>query len=924
VVVFQDAGSYLYVSNGTNGLRVETAQPIVLRSGDLVDVLGFPHVVSFRPVLENATVRRLGGVPAPKPQVRTARQLQEGDYDSALVSVQARLLEKSLLPRHQTLLLESGGLIFPASMDAGQPFAKLVSLPVGSVLRVTAICVLQRDKNGLNQSFQLLVGEPDDIAIISQPPWLNSSRALQSLGSMLLVVAVAFVWVVMLRRRVSRQTKVIRQEYEQKAVLQENYHNLFARHPHPMWVYDLETFRYLAVNEAAVLDYGYSAEEFLRMTILEIRPPEDVPRLMQDLTNTAAVQHAGIWKHRRKDGTLKDVEIASHELPFAGRPARLVVAVDVTERENGKQLGRDRAAAVEMIAKSCSLELTMRKLIEMVEHQAPQLVVSVARLDGSNLRYLASSLPAAILLATDAQPTQLNEEHASDEENDPFWNNLRNAALSAGFHSCSEVPVVSSNGSTLGALAVCRREAGDHSKGELGLISMAGQIASIAMEQRQLHDQLLFQAKHDPLTGLPNRLFLDDRLEQCVARSRRGGSSFAVLQIDLDRFKLVNDILGHTVGDTLLQAVAERLRGSIRQTDTLARVGGDEFTLLLTDLQSPSDARLVAHQLLKTLQEPFMALGNELFIGASIGSALYPQDAGDPCILLKRADAAMYRAKKTGKNRWHGFAPEMENVADRMELENHLRRALERDELEVFYQPLFHIGGSLVGMEALLRWRHPRLGLVPPGQFIPIAEETGLIVPIGNWVLKEACRQASEWQSPSGSPCRVAVNVSAIQLADHDFVQSVASALAETGLEPACLELEVTESVLMHDLETSGRQLSELRSLGVGIAVDDFGTGYSALSYLHRLPADYLKIDQSFVKEISGGTNSIRLVKAIVTMAHGLGIKVTAEGVETEQQLAVLRQLGCDQVQGFLLGRPMPLCEAALIAQGETALPLAG
>ena len=770
--------------------------------------------------------------------------------------------------------------------------------------------VLERVRQGQSTEFESLTvradGEPIEVAL-SVSPIVNSAGE---------VVACSTIARDISRRR--RAEEALRQS-------EERYRLLFARHPHPMWVYELETRRFLAVNDAAVARYGYSADEFLRMTILDIRPTEEVPRVLEELAQEPAGLRSGVWTHRKKGGGLIDVGIASHDISFAGRRARLVVAVDVTEREKAKRLGEDRRAAVELIAQGRPLDETMGKLIEMVEHQVPEIVVSVVTLGGMNVHYLASKLPANVLEATDGLPTHLIEECAFDDENDPFWSALRKAALGAGFQTCWAAPILSPSGRIFGAFVVCHRDEPDRGDEEQRLISMAGQIASVAIEQRQLYDRLLFQAQYDPLTGLPNGLLLDDRLEQCLARAHRSGSCFAVLQIDLDRFKLINDLLGHSVGDSLLQAVAERLKGSIRQTDTLARVGGDEFTLLLTDLQSPGDAGRVAQDLLRALQEPFAALGDEVFVSASIGSALYPQDASDACTLLKKADAAMYRAKNTGKNRWHGFAPEIENATDRPDLESHLHRALERGELEVDYQPLFQTSdGSLTGMEALLRWRHPRLGLIPPGQFIGIAEENGLIVPIGNWVLRQACEKAREWQPPHGDPCKAAVNVSAIQFACGDFVEAVSAILAETGLPPACLELEITESVLMQNPEIHGRQISDLRALGVSIAVDDFGTGYSALSYLQRLPVDYLKIDQSFVKEISGGANSIRLVQAIVTMAHSLGVKVTAEGVETEEQMGVLRRLGCDQVQGFLLGQPMPLAQAIreLNARPER-LPLA-
>ncbi len=920
-VSFQQPGSFLYVTDGRNGLRVESRQPIDLRSGDLVDVVGFPRLADFRPVLEDANVHLLGKAPPPKPLALTAKQLQEGDYDSDLVSIEANLLAASLLPNAQTLQLQAGGLTFEARMESPRPARQWYKLLPGSRLRVNAICTVLKDKYGRTQSFRLLIDEPEDIEILSKPSWWTLGRALQALGGMMLCATAGFVWIMMLRRRVKLQTAIIQERYQREAALLENYHRLFEHHPQPMCVYDLETFRFLAVNEAAIAHYGYSSEEFLEMTIMQIRAPEDLPRLMEELEQAeGGLLNSGICKHRKKDGSVVDVEIVSHDLIFAGRRARVAAAADVTEREKAKRLSQDRREIVELIARRCPVDQTMGKLVNLVENQVPGLAMSVLLLKDAQFFYLASSLPDTMVQQTIGVPTNLNGDArdsfawkgaAPPTGTDPFWDAFLDASIRHGYRTCWSAPIASSSGRLLGAVVGCLRHTLNPGSPEHELLDMAAQLASVAIEQQLLHDQLIFQAHHDILTGLPNRVLLGDRLAQGLSRSRREGTSLGVLQIDLDRFKLINDCLGHAMGDTLLKSVAERLSHCVRQTDTLARVGGDEFTLLLTDLRKPEDAHRVAAQLLDTLGKPFVMQGNEIFVTSSIGIAFYPQDATDAGTLLKKADAAMYRAKHNGKNQWHGFSPEIAQVGNRLELENYLHRALERNEFEIVYQPLFNTAtGSLASMEALLRWRHPRLGLVPPCQFIPIAEETGLIVPIGRWVMKQVCRDAQGWPLIGGDACKVSLNISAVQFAREDLVQIVSSTLEETGLDPSRLELEITESTVMQNIELSARQMAELRSLGVSIAIDDFGTGYSALSYLQQLPVDFVKIDQSFVREMSHGANPARLVQAIVRMAHGLGLKVTAEGIETQAQLTALRQFGCDQVQGFLLGRPRSLPDA--------------
>jgi diguanylate cyclase (GGDEF)-like protein len=502
---------------------------------------------------------------------------------------------------------------------------------------------------------------------------------------------------------------------------------------------------------------------------------------------------------------------------------------------------------------------------------------------------------------------------AGDIATDPLWDEHRELALSHQLAACWSAPILAGNGKVLGTFAVYRRKPSQPDKVQAALLQTTSGTAAIAIEQRQLADQLAYQAHHDALTGLPNRLLFQERLRQEIAQSRRSGAMLALLYLDLDRFKLINDTFGHASGDALLWQVAWRLKSCLREVDTLARISGDEFTVTAAGLKSAQDASLVAEAILKALRAPFQVENQELYVTASVGISLYPRDAIDAETLQRNADSAMYRAKSRGKNRFEYFLAEMSaSRRQRLELESCLRRALDRSEFSLHYQPQFDLqSGKLVAQEALLRWTHPKLGCIAPDQFIPIAEENELIVPIGTWVLQEACRQAAAWQR-AGYPLKgIAVNVSAVQFGRPDFVRTVDDVLKRSDLEPRFLELELTESLIIRDVRESAAKMEQLRELGVKISVDDFGTGYSSLSYLQRLPIDILKLDRSFVEgvKIEGGGSS-SLVRGIVTLAHGLGIRVTAEGVETQQQLDLVHHSGCDKVQGFLLGRPSPAASA--------------
>ncbi|WP_229726253.1 putative bifunctional diguanylate cyclase/phosphodiesterase [Oxalicibacterium faecigallinarum] len=429
-----------------------------------------------------------------------------------------------------------------------------------------------------------------------------------------------------------------------------------------------------------------------------------------------------------------------------------------------------------------------------------------------------------------------------------------------------------------------------------------------AITERKLHEaEIQFQATHDALTGLPNRTLMYDRMQQAILHSQRYGNLTAIAFLDLDQFKFINDSLGHQVGDELLKITAQRLTGCLRESDTVARQGGDEFVLLLTSQPNEESITQTMQRVLHEVSQPWKANDLDFQITCSIGVTLCPNDGRDAETLLKNADSAMYKAKELGRNNFQYFAAEMNtSVTDRLELLNRLRQAIPNDEFVLHYQPKLNLNnGRIIGVEALIRWETPT-GRVSPASFIPLAEETGLIIPIGEWVLRTACRQNRDWQKAGYPPIPISVNLSPRQLARGDIVDLVSRVLQETELDARYLELEITESVMATDVDKSFAMLTELRALGVKISLDDFGTGYSSLSYLKRFPVDTLKIDQSFVRDIATSQDSAAIVKAIISLGHNLNLNVLAEGIETAEQSRFLQQNGCDEGQGYLMSRPVP------------------
>jgi len=450
-------------------------------------------------------------------------------------------------------------------------------------------------------------------------------------------------------------------------------------------------------------------------------------------------------------------------------------------------------------------------------------------------------------------------------------------------------------------------------------------VTQLRLNQSELQrakDAAVFESLNDPLTGLPNRRLLMDRLSFLLEKARRDGTMIALLYMDLDGFKLVNDSLGHPVGDALLVQVADCLRSWVRENDVLARLGGDEFMVILDRLQDREDATMVAENLLDAISSPFHVEGHDLAIGASIGICIFPDSASNAEEMMRKADSAMYAAKREGKNRVMNFTSEIGSlVHERLNLENLLRGAISRHEISVHYQPEFEvIGGRLVRFEALARWSHPTLGQIPPVKFIPIAEESGMIVALGAYIMERACNEAAQWQSILPYPIQVAVNVSSIQFRRKGFVEEVSGILRRTGLRPELLQIEVTESVILSGAHSSTEIMNRLRKLGISLAVDDFGTGYSSLSYLPFLPFDALKIDRSFVTNLDAHSQSESMIPALIALAHNTGMRVIVEGVETQEQLDLIRAFGAEEVQGYLLGRPTPNPIEQFILKAEDTL----
>ena len=660
------------------------------------------------------------------------------------------------------------------------------------------------------------------------------------------------------------------------------YRHLFEAHPLPMWVYDLETLSFLAVNDAAVQHYGFSRDQFLNMTIADIRPPEAVPRLLDNIAQVQNhhIDEAGIWKHRKKDGSLIEVEITSHILEFAGRRAEVVLAHDVTERLRAEERLRQAATVFENTREGITITDADERILRVNRAFCDLTGYTEAEVQGQTPRLLHSGRQTPAFYA--AMWVSLR---ATGHWQGEIWNRRKDG---------KEFPELLSISAVKNATGVVTHYVG-----------VFTDLSSLKASEQRLD----FLAHYDPLTGLPNRLLLSAQLQHGIDIARRDDEALALLVMDLDRFKDVNDSYGHSAGDALLQQVAERLTSRLRSADTVTRLGGDEFAVLLENLVQPQDAARVAMEIISLLSEPWqLANGAELRLGASVGISLFPAHGHSAEELLQQADAALYQAKNEGRGRFQYFSADLTEAArQRIELEARLRHAINDQQLRVYYQPQVDIAtGRIVGAEALVRWQDPEQGLISPARFIPLAEETGLISVIGEWVLRETCRQGKVWLDAGLPPLTLAVNLSARQIHQGDIAATVMQILSDTGFPAEWLELELTESALMQRETEAVTILERLRGLGLHLAMDDFGTGYSSLAYLKRFPLDVLKIDKSFVDDIPHQRDDMEIAATIIAMGHILGFKVLAEGVETAEQLAFLQLKGCDQYQGYLTSPPVP------------------
>ena len=620
-----------------------------------------------------------------------------------------------------------------------------------------------------------------------------------------------------------------------------------------------------------------------------------------------------------------------------------LLCVRSTRSRMRERLARERSLAhqnriLNLIASGAELDRVFATLALFLEEEYPQSLCALVAQDMNGPGYslvVAPSMPPGF----DRALAEAGQEPAAgvcngqlpggravsmpDLAASPLAPALRTYAAAAGLQSLRAWPIHGARGQLLGALSLFTRRRTPVSAPDARMIGVCTDLAGVAIESRHAADRIRHLAHHDELTGLPNRLLFNYQLPQAIARAQRSGAQVGVLFVDLDRFKVINDTLGHAAGDTVLRQIAAHLQDCLRGSDVLARVGGDEFTVLVEQFTGPQELANLAQRLLAAMSGPIMLDGVEYRVSGSVGIAVYPKDGSDGTALLKHADIAMYRAKESGRNTYQFYSNEFDpHSIERLALETELRRAVAQRELEVHYQPKIDVRtGEISGAEALVRWTHPQRGQVAPGEIIGVAEEVGFISSIGGLVLETVCCDIMRWQAQGLPPTRVAVNLSAQQFADSRLLEDLARVLKQTDCDPRLLEFEITESVVMTNPDQALRTLEQIKARGITLAIDDFGTGHSSLAYLKRFPVDTVKIDLTFIRDIAADPNDLAITKAIIVLGHTLGLKVVAEGVESVAQLEILRRNRCDEYQGFLYSPAVPAGEFGALVRSKAGGP---